>query len=49
MKCLVCGKEMKMVKDSRTGKLSKYIWHCDCMPKHLNLMIAGKEEKLGGD
>ncbi len=37
--CPMCFKPMKMQIDSTTGKKSKYIWRCECMPKGLQLMI----------
>lgn len=34
-RCLSCGRKMFNVKDSMTGKISKYLWRCRCMPSDL--------------
>ncbi len=39
MKCKVCGRDMKPQVDSFTGKLSGFIWSCECTPG-ISLMIA---------
>ena len=38
--CMTCGKKMHMCKDSKTGKLSNYIWRCKCMPKGMQIMVC---------
>lgn len=40
MRCPNCGKEMIPQVDSITGKVSKYVLHCDCMPEGMNLLLA---------
>lgn len=41
-KCFYCGKPMKNAKDSITGKMSKYLWKCDCpsYPKNMILSVG---------
>jgi len=39
-RCLVCGKAMHNVKDKRTGKMSKYLWRCECMPPNMILSVG---------
>jgi len=39
-KCHRCGKAMKNQIDSITGKLSKYEWRCECMPKGIILSVG---------
>jgi len=39
-KCLNCGKKMKPVKDKMAKTYTGYLWHCDCMPKHLDASIG---------
>ena len=38
--CMNCGKPMKNVKDTTTGKISKYLWHCTCWKKGLTLSMG---------
>ena len=38
-KCPFCSKPLVNAKDTKTGKLSKYLWKfdCDCVPKNIRL------------
>ena len=39
-KCIICGKKMKPQFDSKLKRISGFIWHCECMPKDMDMMIA---------
>jgi hypothetical protein len=39
MICLVCGKEMFEVLDSKTKTFTGYNWRCECMPKGIVLSV----------
>jgi len=39
-RCHHCGNAMHNVEDSRTGKLSKYLWRCECMPPDIILSVG---------
>jgi hypothetical protein len=34
-RCMWCGRKMHNVKDSITGKISPYLWKCDCFSKNI--------------
>jgi len=42
-RCMHCGKDMVNVKDSITGKISKYLWKhdCKCVSENIILCIGG--------
>ena len=39
-RCPECGKKLKKCKDSITGKISDYIYRCDCWPKGIQMDIG---------
>jgi len=39
-RCHKCGKAMHNVKDQTTGKISKYLWRCKCMPPNIILSVG---------
>lgn len=38
--CRNCGKLMVNQVDSATGKLSPYIFHCECMPPEMMMAVG---------
>jgi len=38
--CPICYKKMKPQFDKKLGRVSGFIWRCDCMPKGQVLMLA---------
>lgn len=42
LRCVKCKKPLVHAKDSKTGKISKYLyrWDCDCVPKSWRLSVG---------
>jgi hypothetical protein len=39
-RCHYCGRAMFNIKDRATGKMSEYIWKCDCKDFPKNIVIG---------